>query len=108
MKLDVTSEESWRDAIAATVSTYGRLDVLVNNAGIGSGPAPSTVEDTDGDRWDEVMDVNSTGVFLGTRYAIPEMRRAGGGSIINISSIFGLVGSPARHPTTPPRGPSAC
>ncbi len=98
VKLDVTSEDSWRDAIAATVSRYGRLDVLVNNAGIGSGPAPSTVEDTDGERWDEVMDVNSTGVFLGTKCAIPEMRRAGGGSIINISSIFGLVGSPGSTP----------
>ncbi|MCE2403765.1 MAG: glucose 1-dehydrogenase [Dehalococcoidia bacterium] len=98
VKLDVTSEGSWRDAIAATVSSYGRLDVLVNNAGIGSGPAPSTVEDTDGDRWDQIMDVNSTGVFLGTKYAIPEMRRAGGGSIINISSIFGLVGSPGSTP----------
>ena len=98
VKLDVTSEDSWRDAIAATVSRYGRLDVLVNNAGIGSGPAPSTVEDTDGDRWDEVMDVNSTGVFLGTKCAIPEMRRAGGGSIINISSISGMVGQTNIHP----------
>ena len=98
VKLDVTSEDSWRGAIAFAVSSYGRLDVLVNNAGIGSGPAPSTVEDTDGERWDRIMAVNSTGVFLGAKYAIPEMRRAGGGSIINISSIFGLVGSPGSTP----------
>ena len=98
VRLDVTSEDSWKGAIAATVSRYGKLDVLVNNAGIGSGAAPSTVEDTDGERWDRIMEINSTGVFLGAQYAIPEMRRAGGGSIINISSIFGLVGSPGSTP----------
>ena len=98
LKLDVTSEAPWTAAIGATVSRFGKLDILVNNAGIGSGVASSKVEDTDEERWDRVMEVNSTGVFLGTKCAIPEMRKAGGGSIINISSMFGLVGSPTATP----------
>ena len=88
--LDVSSEEAWQRAIAATVERFGRLDVLVNNAGIrGEGSA----EDTSVESWDAVMAVNAKGVFLGTKLAIPEMRRAGGGSIINISSQMGMVGS---------------
>ena len=88
--LDVTSESQWNDAIAATISEFGKLDVLVNNAGISSG---GRVEDTTVEEWDRVMDINAKGVFLGTKAAIPEMRRAGGGSIINISSQLGLVGT---------------
>ena len=88
--LDVSSEEAWQRAIAATVDRFGKLDVLVNNAGIrGEGGA----EDTSVESWDAVMAVNAKGVFLGTKLAIPEMRRAGGGSIINISSQMGMVGS---------------
>ena len=88
--LDVSSEAAWQRAIAATVERFGRLDVLVNNAGIrGEGSA----EDTSVESWDAVMAVNAKGVFLGTKLAIPEMRRAGGGSIINISSQMGMVGS---------------
>ena len=88
--LDVSSEEAWQRAIAATVDRFGKLDVLVNNAGIrGEGGA----EDTTVESWDAVMAVNARGVFLGTKLAIPEMRRAGGGSIINISSQMGMVGS---------------
>ena len=68
---------------------YGKLDVLVNNAGIGG---PGRVEDTTLEAWNRVMAVNAAGVFLGTRAAIPAMRAAGGGSIINISSQLGLVG----------------
>ena len=89
-RLDVTSDEDWSEAISATISRFGRLDILVNNAGTG---ARSTVEETTEEVWDGQMDVHAKGVFLGTKHAIPEMRRAGGGSIINISSIFGLVGS---------------
>ena len=89
LPLDVTSEDQWNSAIAATVSEFGELDILVNNAGIG---ATSMIEDTTVEQWDRVMDINAKGVFLGTRYAIPEMRKAGGGSIINISSQLGLVG----------------
>ncbi len=91
VRLDVTSEEEWRMAVQATVSRFGKLDVLVNNAGIWRG---SQVEETSTEEWDLIMDVNARGVFLGTKLAIPEMRKAGGGSIINISSTAGLVGSP--------------
>ena len=74
----------------------GKLDVLVNNAGIGSPRGPDgarvLIETLTEDQWDRTLDVNAKGVFLGTRAAIPEMRKAGGGSIINISSVAGLVG----------------
>ncbi len=94
--LDVTSEEDWLHAVESTVAQFGKLDVLVNNAGIGSTRGPDgqrvSIENLTEAQWDRVMDVNAKGVFLGTKYAIPEMRKVGGGSIINISSIAGLVG----------------
>ncbi len=93
--LDVTGEADWERAIAATVERYGRLDVLVNNAGVSG---RSMVEDTRVEDWDRVMDINAKGVFLGTRYAIPEMQKVGGGSIINISSQLGLVGTDNSSP----------
>jgi cyclopentanol dehydrogenase len=97
IRLDVTIEEDWRKAIQATVRRFGKLNVLVNNAGVGSPRTtrgePIRLEDTTGEQWDHVLDVNAKGVFLGTKYAIPEMHKAGGGSIINISSIYGMVGS---------------
>ena len=88
--LDVTNEESWRWAVKNTIDNFGRLDIVVNSAGVvhRAGIEETTVKD-----WDRVMEVNVKGVFLGTRASIPEMRRAGGGSIVNISSINGLVGS---------------
>ncbi len=89
--LDVTSEANWQEAIDVTASRFGRLDILVNNAGIGG--VGSLVEETSLADWERVMAVNSTGVFLGTKAVIPEMRKAGGGSIINISSQLGLVGT---------------
>ena len=88
--MDVTSEDDWRRAIQAAVTAYGKLDILINNAGISG---RNTVEETSVELWDRVMAVNAKGVFLGTKLAIPEMRKAGGGSIINVSSIWGLVGS---------------
>ena len=88
--LDVTSEADWRAAVEIAVSRYGKLDLLVNNAGI---VLRKGIEDTTEEEWDRVMAVNSKGVFLGTKHAIPAMRRAGGGSIVNISSTAGLVGS---------------
>jgi len=89
VRLDVTSEDSWADAIATTISRFGKLDVLVNNAGV---VARGTVEDTTTDDYDRIMDINAKGVFLGTKAAIPELRKAGGGSIVNIASISGNVG----------------
>jgi len=89
IKLDVTSEAEWKDVVNKTVETYGKLDILVNNAGIFIG---GNAEETTLDKWDKVMHVNATGTFLGIKYAIPEMRKAGGGSIVNISSISGILG----------------
>ena len=90
VRLDVTSEANWQQAVNVTVSRFGKLDVLVNNAGIFP---PVPLEETSQELWDQVMDINVKGVFLGTKHAIPEMRKAGGGSIINISSTAGLTGS---------------
>ena len=91
LPLDVTNEQEWIDVIASAVYRYGKLDVLVNNAGTG---ARTNVEETTVEAWDGQMDVHAKGTFLGTKHAIPEMRKAGGGSIINVSSIYGLIGSP--------------
>ena len=93
--LDVTEVDDWAKAVDQAVSRFGKLDVLVNNAGISS---RAFTDDTGIDAWDKIMEVNSKGVFLGTRAAIPKMLEAGGGSIINISSIMGLVGSAGGHP----------
>jgi NAD(P)-dependent dehydrogenase (short-subunit alcohol dehydrogenase family) len=95
VRLDVTDEGDWDRAVSRTVERFGKLDILVNNAGVGGG---SRIEDTTVKEWDHVMDVNAKGVFLGTRAAIPAMRRAGGGSIINISSQLGLVGTDISSP----------
>ena len=86
--LDVTREADWLAAVELATDRYGKLDILVNNAGIGGG---GRIEETTLDEWQRVMDVNSKGVFLGTKAAIPAMRAAGGGSIINISSQLGIV-----------------
>ena len=90
VRLDVTSEEDWNSAVDLAVERFGKLDILINNAGIF--PMES-IEETTVESWDKVMDVNAKGVFLGTKAAIPAMRTSGGGSIINLSSIAGLVGS---------------
>jgi len=95
VRLDVTQESDWTNAVDLAVSRFGKLDVLVNNAGISS---RAFTDDTGIDAWDKIMEVNSKGVFLGTRAAIPKMLEAGGGSIVNISSIMGLVGSAGGHP----------
>ena len=92
--LDVTQEADWQEAVQTAVSAYGKLDILVNNAGI---LRRDGIEETTKELWDTILAVNATGVFLGTKYAIPEMRKAGGGSIVNISSISGMIalGGPA-------------
>ncbi len=93
--LDVVSESDWQRAVSTTVERFGKLDILVNNAGIA---VWGVLEDTTNEDWDRVMDVNAKGVFLGTKAAIPEMRKAGGGSIINISSVSGLIGQESVQP----------
>ena len=107
--LDVTSEGDWQAIVALAEDRYGKLDTLVNNAGISisveGGARNISLEDTSVEQWDRVMDINSKGVFLGTRAAIPAMRRAGGGSIINISSIAGMTGAWSRsHPYNASKG----
>src|SRR6266481_3415958 len=94
-QIEVTSEAEWAGLIAKTLATYGRLDILVNNAGISG----SSVGDPDGlDGWHRIVAVNQTSVFLGTRLAAEQMAKTGGGSIVNISSIMGFVGSTSGHP----------
>lgn len=88
--LDVTREADWQAVVKTTLARYGRLNILVNNAGI---LIRKSIEETTVEDWDRIMAVNAKGVFLGTKHAIAPMRRSGGGSIINISSTAGLVGS---------------
>jgi NAD(P)-dependent dehydrogenase (short-subunit alcohol dehydrogenase family) len=95
LRADVTSEGDWNRLVEATVARFGKLDILVNNAGLSSTSAADPM-DTEG--WHRIMEVNTTGVFLGTKYAIPAMQRAGGGAIVNISSIMGFVGGESGHP----------
>lgn len=89
VELDVTKEADWERAVRTAVDTYGKLNILVNNAGI---LRIEGVEDTSRELWDTVIAINQTGVWLGMKAAIPAMREAGGGSIINTSSTAGFVG----------------
>lgn len=89
VRLDVTSAKDWIDAIRTTISQFGQLNILVNSAG---NTVRTTVEETTEEVWAQQMDVHAKGTFLGTKYAIPEMQKSGGGSIVNVSSIAGLVG----------------
>jgi NAD(P)-dependent dehydrogenase (short-subunit alcohol dehydrogenase family) len=86
--LDVREDESWAGAIAAAVERFGKLTVLVNNAGIGD---PAGFEEMPMESWHQHLAINQTGVLLGMRHAAPAMRAAGGGSIVNLSSVHGLV-----------------
>jgi NAD(P)-dependent dehydrogenase (short-subunit alcohol dehydrogenase family) len=94
VRLDVTDEGDWVAAVADTVKAFGKLDILVNNAGISGTFDPDTTSTT---AWDTVMAVNAKGVFLGMKHAVPAMRAAGGGAIVNISSISGFVGQDGIH-----------
>jgi NAD(P)-dependent dehydrogenase (short-subunit alcohol dehydrogenase family) len=90
MHLDVTSEASWAEAMDATVKKYGKIDVLVNNAGVFNGKG---VEEATLDEWHKLVAVNLTGVVLGTRAALPHLKKSGNAAIVNLASIAGLVGS---------------
>lgn len=88
LHLDVTREDEWHVAVQEAITRFGKLDILVNNAGIVPRVAP--IEERSAEEWDQVMAVNAKGVFLGTKQAIPAMRRSGGGAIVNLSSVAGI------------------
>ena len=95
--LNVTDEQGWADAVSATLDTFGRLDILVNNAGIGD---TEPIEITTVDTWNKVVAVTQTSVFLGMKAAAEALKKSGHGSVVNISSMYGIVGSgvsPAYH-----------
>src|SRR5271165_6163421 len=89
--LDVTKEEDWAAVVAATTRHFGKLDVLVNNAGISEQDFYNT------EAWHRIMAVNATGAFFGIKYAVPAMAANGGGSIVNLSSIAGIIGGEHVH-----------
>ncbi|HJN86774.1 MAG: glucose 1-dehydrogenase [Dehalococcoidia bacterium] len=93
--LDVTNEDQWERVVDQVVTKFGKLNILVNNAGI-SGSNFDDLASTEA--WDLLMDINAKGVFLGMKHAIPEMKKAGGGAIVNISSMSGFVGQTYIHP----------
>ena len=95
VRLDITSEQDWRAAIDAATRHFGKLDVLVNNAGLFSG---KSIEDSSLEDWNRIVTVNMTGVYLGTKLAVPALRAAAqsgdqGSAIVNVASIAGIVGS---------------
>ncbi len=101
LKHNVVSEEEWKNVIQTAVDAYGKVDILVNNAGIAS---PKTMAQMEMAEWNKVMDINLNGCVLGMKYVIPEMQKAGGGSLINISSIGGIVGMAGSSPYTAAKG----
>lgn len=94
--LDVTKEEEIEKVFAEVHKTFGRIDILVNNAGI-TGVKKPTHEITE-EEWETVMNINAKSVFLATKHAVPYMRASGGGSIVNVASVIGMVGSPSAPP----------
>lgn len=101
LKHNVVSEDEWKNVIQTAIDAYGKVDILVNNAGIAS---PKTMTQMEMAEWNKVMDINLNGCVLGMKYVIPEMQKAGGGSLINISSIGGIVGMAGSSPYTAAKG----
>ena len=99
--VDVAAPEQVERMVRVTVETFGRLDVLFNNAGVNF---PASVEEITEEMWQRSLDVNLKGVMLGSRYAIPEMLKTEGGSIINTASMLGLVASPRQAPYAAAKG----
>jgi NAD(P)-dependent dehydrogenase (short-subunit alcohol dehydrogenase family) len=90
IRLDVTRAADWRSAVESAEREFGGLDILINNAGIAN---VKGIEETSEEEWDAIVNINQKGVWLGMKAVIPAMQRRGGGSIVNISSIYGLIGS---------------
>ena len=90
VSLDVRQEDQWKAAVRAAITRFGRLNILVNSAGLTGGGA--NAETTTVEHWDRMMTVHARGTFLGVKHSIPEMRKMGGGSIVNVSSMHGIVG----------------
>jgi cyclopentanol dehydrogenase len=90
-RLDVTRAADWRAAVDTATREFGGLDILINNAGILN---VKGIVETSEEEWDAIVSVNQKGVWLGMKAAVPALRQRGGGSIVNISSIYGLIGSP--------------
>jgi len=91
IKHNVTSTDDWKNIVETAVEKFGKVDILVNNAGI-TGLITQPIEDLDEFTWDKILDINAKGPFLGIKAVLPEMKKAGGGSIINISSLSGING----------------
>jgi 2,5-dichloro-2,5-cyclohexadiene-1,4-diol dehydrogenase 2 len=91
VRLDVSKEEDWIHAVDSAVSRFGKLTTLINNAGI---YWPQGVEAETLENWNKMITINQTGVWLGIKAAVPALRKAGGGAIVNISSLYGILGSP--------------
>lgn len=100
-RLDVTQERDWVDIIAAAEERFGPVNVLVNNAGVFR---TTRIDQTPVEEWDDIMAINARGVFLGTKATVPSMRKAGGGSIVNISSTAGLIGNALEGAYTASKG----
>ncbi|ETT81444.1 glucose 1-dehydrogenase [Viridibacillus sp. FSL R5-0477] len=100
-KHDVTSEIQWKEVVALTVEKFGKVDILVNNAGVS---CTSVIADIEMSEWNRVMDINLNSCVLGMKYAVPEMQKNGNGSVVNISSIGGLVGMAGTSPYTASKG----
>lgn len=95
VKHDVTSKDNWANVVKMAVDTYGQIDILINNAGIGGAEGFAGLDDVDLESWNKFVNVNATGNFLGVKAVVPVMKEAGQGSIVNTSSIAGLVGGAA-------------